>query len=55
MAERDTTLTADGAPPVKEADGSNGGVLGFTSRETLAEALSRRSDGRLQLDPGQAR
>jgi len=29
-------------------------VLGFTSRAALAEALSRRSDGRLQLDPGAA-
>jgi hypothetical protein len=30
-------------------------VLGFTTRAALAEALSRRSDGRLQLDPGEAR
>jgi hypothetical protein len=30
-------------------------VLGFTSRTALAEALSRRSQGRLQLDPGKAR
>jgi hypothetical protein len=30
-------------------------VLGFTSRAALAEALSRRSQGRLQLDPGKAR
>jgi len=30
-------------------------VLGFTSRETLQEALSQRSDGRLQLDPGKPR
>ena len=30
-------------------------VLGFTSRAALAEALSRRSQGRLQLDPGEAR
>jgi len=29
-------------------------VLGFTSRAALAEALSRRSDGRLQLNPGAA-
>jgi tRNA A-37 threonylcarbamoyl transferase component Bud32 len=27
-------------------------VLGFTTRTALQEALSRRSDGRLQLDPG---
>jgi hypothetical protein len=30
-------------------------VLGFTTRETLQEALSQRSDGRLQLDPGKPR
>jgi hypothetical protein len=29
-------------------------VLGFTSRASLQEALGRRSDGRLQLDPGEA-
>jgi len=28
-------------------------VLGFTSRAVLREALSQRSDGRLQLDPGE--
>ena len=30
-------------------------VLGFTTRAALQEALSQRSDGRLQLDPGGAR
>jgi hypothetical protein len=30
-------------------------VLGFTSRAALQAALSRRSDGRLQLDPGEPR
>ena len=30
-------------------------VLGFTSRAALQEALSRRSDGQLQLDPEEAR
>jgi tRNA A-37 threonylcarbamoyl transferase component Bud32 len=30
-------------------------VLGFTTRAALREALSQRSHGRLQLDPGQAR
>jgi tRNA A-37 threonylcarbamoyl transferase component Bud32 len=30
-------------------------VLGFTTRAALQEALSRRSGGRLQLDPGAAR
>jgi hypothetical protein len=29
-------------------------VLGFTTRAALREALSQRSDGRLQLDPGDA-
>jgi hypothetical protein len=30
-------------------------ILGFTTRETLRQTLEERSDGRLQLDPGQAR
>jgi hypothetical protein len=30
-------------------------VLGFTTRATLRRALDQRSDGRLQLDPGEAR
>jgi len=30
-------------------------VLGFTTRQALQQALSQRSDGRLQLDPGEAR
>jgi tRNA A-37 threonylcarbamoyl transferase component Bud32 len=30
-------------------------VLGFTTREQLRQALSQRSHGRLQLDPGEAR
>jgi tRNA A-37 threonylcarbamoyl transferase component Bud32 len=29
-------------------------LLGFTSRDTLRQALTERSDGRLQLDPNQA-
>ena len=29
-------------------------VLGFTTRAALREALSQRSDGRLQLDPREA-
>jgi membrane-associated phospholipid phosphatase/tRNA A-37 threonylcarbamoyl transferase component Bud32 len=29
-------------------------ILGFTTRETLRQTLDERSDGRLQLDPGQA-
>ena len=31
------------------------GLLGFTSRDALRQALSQRSGGRLQLDPNQAR
>jgi hypothetical protein len=45
-------LTTD---PNGEFAGQAPQVLGFTSRAALAEALSRRSDGRLQLDPGDAR
>src|SRR6266511_1830500 len=30
-------------------------AIGFTTREQLRQALSQRSDGRLQLDPGEAR
>jgi hypothetical protein len=30
-------------------------VLGFTTRAALQETLSQRSDGQLQLDPGEAR
>jgi hypothetical protein len=30
-------------------------AIGFTTRQELRRALSRRSDGRLQLDPGQPR
>jgi hypothetical protein len=29
-------------------------LVGFASRETLDQALSQRSDGRLQLDPPEA-
>jgi hypothetical protein len=29
------------------------GLLGFTSREALRQALTQRSDRRLRLDPGQ--
>ena len=29
--------------------------VGFTTREQLRRALAQRSDGRLQLDPGQPR
>jgi tRNA A-37 threonylcarbamoyl transferase component Bud32 len=30
-------------------------AIGFTTRQQLGRALSRRSDGRLELDPGEAR
>jgi hypothetical protein len=30
-------------------------ILGFTTRQTLQEALEQRSGGRLHLDPGEAR
>jgi tRNA A-37 threonylcarbamoyl transferase component Bud32/membrane-associated phospholipid phosphatase len=30
-------------------------AIGFTTREQLRQALSQRSDGRLELDPGEAR
>jgi tRNA A-37 threonylcarbamoyl transferase component Bud32/membrane-associated phospholipid phosphatase len=44
-------LTTD---PNGEFAGQAPQVLGFTTRAALQEALSRRSDGRLQLDPGEA-
>ena len=31
------------------------GILGFASREELSQALERRSDGRLHLDPAGGR
>jgi membrane-associated phospholipid phosphatase/tRNA A-37 threonylcarbamoyl transferase component Bud32 len=45
-------LTSD---PNGEFAGQAPHVLGFTSRAALAEALSQRSDGRLQLDPENTR
>ena len=41
-------LTTD---PNGEFAGQAPQVLGFTTRDTLRQALSRRSDGRLRLDP----
>ena len=35
--------------------GETSSAIGFTTRQELAQALSERSDGRLQLDPGTAR
>jgi tRNA A-37 threonylcarbamoyl transferase component Bud32 len=34
-----------------EVTGAVPGILGYTSRQTLAQALEQRSDGRLHLDP----
>jgi tRNA A-37 threonylcarbamoyl transferase component Bud32/membrane-associated phospholipid phosphatase len=45
-------LTSD---PNGEFAGQAPQVLGFTSRAALQQALSQRSDGRLQLDPEEAR
>jgi len=45
-------LTSD---PNGEFAGQAPQVLGFTSRAALQEALSQRSDGRLELDPEEAR
>jgi hypothetical protein len=44
-------LTTD---PNGEFAGQAPQVLGFTARTALQEALSQRSQGRLQLDPGGA-
>ena len=44
-------LTTD---PNGEVAGQAPQVLGFTSRAALQEALRQRSNGRLQLDPGNA-
>ena len=38
-----------------EVAGSAAGLLGFTSRDQLSQALERRSDGRLHLDPVRGR
>jgi tRNA A-37 threonylcarbamoyl transferase component Bud32/membrane-associated phospholipid phosphatase len=45
-------LTTD---PNGEFAGQAPQVLGFTSRAALQQALSQRSDGRLQLEPGEPR
>jgi hypothetical protein len=49
----DPDQPAGGAPEANRAEvtASAGGVLGFTSLQTLGQALQRRSDGRLRLDP----
>jgi hypothetical protein len=38
-----------------EVAGSAAGLLGFTSRDQLGQALEQRSDGRLHLDPVRGR
>ena len=35
--------------------GETSSAIGFTTRQELRQALAQRSDGRLQLDPGEAR
>jgi hypothetical protein len=45
------TAVAGGQQLISETSSA----IGFTTREELGEALSRRSRGRLQLDPGEAR
>jgi hypothetical protein len=45
-----TRITAPQASRAEVA-GTSGGILGFASRQSLAQALDRRSGGRLRLDP----
>ena len=51
IAERFTAPAASGRQLATETSS----VIGFTTRAELREALTRRSDGRLQLDPQDAR
>jgi hypothetical protein len=37
-----------------EVTGTAAGIVGFTSRDQLRQALEQRSGGRLRLDPTQA-
>jgi tRNA A-37 threonylcarbamoyl transferase component Bud32 len=50
-------ITRITAPEVHRAEviGGSTGILGFVSRDSLAQALSERSDGRLHLDPVRGR
>jgi len=51
IAERFAAAAASGQQLITETSSA----IGFTTREQLRQALSQRSDGRLQLDPGEAR
>jgi hypothetical protein len=51
ITERFTVPAASGQRLTTETSSA----IGFTTRQELRQALSRRSDGRLQLDPGQPR
>ena len=51
ITEQLSVPAARGQPLTTESSSA----FGFVSREELRRALSRRSDGRLQLDPGQPR
>jgi tRNA A-37 threonylcarbamoyl transferase component Bud32 len=51
ITERFTAPAASGQQLTSETSSA----IGFVSREELRQALSQRSDGRLQLDPGEAR
>jgi tRNA A-37 threonylcarbamoyl transferase component Bud32 len=51
-------LTAQTAAPAAnraEVTGELGAMLGYTTRQTLQQALDQRSDGRLRLDPSGSR
>jgi hypothetical protein len=50
-------ITRITAPEVHRAEviGGSTGILGFVSRDSLAQALTERSDGRLHLDPVRGR
>jgi tRNA A-37 threonylcarbamoyl transferase component Bud32 len=51
ITERFTAPAASG----QQLTGETSSAIGFTTREELRQALSQRSDGRLELDPGEAR
>jgi hypothetical protein len=51
ITERFTAPAASG----QQLTGETSSAIGFTTREELRQALRQRSDGRLELDPGEAR
>jgi len=51
IAERFAATAASGQQLITETSSA----IGFTTREELRQALRQRSDGRLRLDPGEAR